>query len=185
MTATTNPNASGNYVFANIIPQGLRTVTAIYTPTSDTIVRTAVVLPKSGGDVDFRFRGNLWGGGTLIYVPGSSGTQNVNHDVFFQIQNTGSGAVIVSSLKAVYATSGFYEQVVWGTTTVANQTNPRFGSNQVVNFGSAQTLAAGATVTIHLNNFRSCQTGGCGNVNMNGTTFTITFSDGSVITFSV
>lgn len=184
-TATTNPNASGNYAFVNISPQGLRTVTAIHTPTSDTIVRTAVVLPKSGANVDFRFRGNLWGGGTLIYVPGSAGTQNVYHDVFFQVRNAGSSSVTVTALKAVYAASAFYEQVVWGTTIVASGTNPRFGPSQTAGLSPSQTIGPGATVTIYLNNFRSCQTGGCGNVNMSGTTFTITFSDGSVITFSV
>lgn len=59
-TATTNPNPNGNYGFNNIIPQGVRTVTAIYTPTNDTLVRTVVVLPKSTTLLDFKFRGNLW-----------------------------------------------------------------------------------------------------------------------------
>ncbi len=184
-TATTNPNGTGNYIFANMSPQGIRTVTGIYSTNNDTIVRTAVVLPKSVTDVNFKFRGNLWGEGTLIYVPGSAGTQNIYHDIFFQIRNAGSTSVTVTTLKAVYATVAYYEQIVWGGTTVANQTNPRFASNQTVILSPPQTIAAGATVTVNLNNFRSCQTGGCGNVNMSGMTFTITFSDGSVITFSI
>ena len=59
-TSSTSPNPNGNYSFTNIIPQGVRTVTAIYTPTNDTIVRTVVVLPKSTTLLDFKFRGNLW-----------------------------------------------------------------------------------------------------------------------------
>ena len=59
-TSTTNPNANGNYSFSGSIPQGVRTVTAIYTTTNDTIVRTVVVLPKSTSLLDFKFRGNLW-----------------------------------------------------------------------------------------------------------------------------
>lgn len=59
-TSTTNPNLNGNYNFSGSIPQGVRTLTAIYTTTNDTIVRTVVVLPKSTTLLDFKFRGNLW-----------------------------------------------------------------------------------------------------------------------------
>lgn len=188
-TATTNPNGSGNYSFAAVIPQGVRTVTAIYSPTNDTLVRNAVVLPKSSTLVDFRFRGNLWSsgsGGSLTYVTGSASAPNAGRDVSFQVRNTGSSSVTITNLRAVYTdVTKYYETVVWGGSTVANQTNPRFASGQTVTFGSAQTVAAGATVTVNLNNFRNCQTGGCGNANMVGNTFTIVFSDGSTIIFSV
>lgn len=188
-TATTNPNASGNYSFANIIPQGIRTVTAIYTPTNDTLVRNAVVLPKSTTLVDFKFRGSLWasGGGSLVYVSGSAlATDNNNRDVSFQVRNNGSSSVTITSLTATYTTSptSYYEGIIWAGTTVASQTNPRFASGQSVNFSSSQTISAGATVTIRLDNFKQCQSGNCSDQDMQNKTLTVIFSDGSTITFT-
>jgi len=190
-TATTNPNGSGNYSFVNTSPQGIRTVTAIYSPTNDTLVRTAVVLPRSTGIVDFKFSGNLWGsggsGGSLSYVSGSAATQNIGKDVTFQVRNVGSSNVTINSLSATYVhvPVSYYEEVRWGGTTVANQSSPRFASGQTANFSASQAVSPGSTVTVNLNNFKICLSGGCANGNMVGTTFTIAFSDGSVITFSV
>lgn len=189
-TATTNPNGSGNYSFASVIPQGVRNITAIYAPTNDTLVRNAVVLPKSTTLVDFKFRGSLWtsgSGGSLVYVSGTAQLNVGNEDLSFDIRNVGSSSVTVTSIKVTYSHSptSYYEQVRWGGTSVANQNNPRFASAQTVTFGSSQTLTAGSTVTIDVRNFRECQSGGCNNANMGGTSFTIEFSDGSVITFSV
>ncbi|MCI0406149.1 MAG: prepilin-type N-terminal cleavage/methylation domain-containing protein [candidate division Zixibacteria bacterium] len=190
-TATANPSASGNYSFVGLIPQGLRMLTAIYTPTNDTLVRTAVVLPRSTTIVDFKYSGNLWGsggsGGSLSYVSGSAATQNSGKDVTFQVRNVGSANVTISSLSAtfVHVPVSYYEQVIWGGTTVANQSSPRFASGQTANFSASQVVSTGATVTVNLNNFKICPSGGCANGNMTGTAFTITFSDGSVLTFSV
>lgn len=189
-SATTNPNSSGNYSFASLIPQGIRSITAIYAPTSDTLVRTAVVLPRSTTLVDFKFIGNIWGsggsGGSLAYVTGSASAANSGRDVSFQIRNSSSSSITITSLRATYtATLNYYEIIVWAGTMVANQTIPRFASGQTVSFTSSQTVAAGATVTVNLNNFRICPVGGCGNANMTGNTFTILFSDGTTITFSV
>ncbi len=187
-TANTNPNSSGNYSFSNMIPQGYRAVTAIYTPTNDTLVRTAVVLPKSTTILDFKFRGNLWGGsGWLVYVNGSASAQNGGTDLSFQVTNIGSSSLTITSLRATYSHSptAYFEQVRWAGTTVANQQNPRFASGQTVTFSSSRTINAGATVTIQINNFMDCQSCGGNDEDMRATTFTITFSDGSVITFSV
>lgn len=189
-TAITNPNSSGNYSFANVVPQGIRTVTAIYTPTNDTLVRNAVVLPKSTTLVDIKFRGNLWStgsGGSLAYVSGTALLTGGGADLRFDIRNVGSSDVTVTSVRLTYSSTptAYYEQVRWGGTTVANQISPRFASGQTVNFSSSQTLGAGATITIRIDNFETCVSGGCPNANMGGTTFNIEFSDGSVINFSV
>lgn len=190
-TATTNPNASGNYSFSGIVPQGIRMVTAIYTPTNDTLVRNAVVLPKSTTLVDFKFRGNLWGsggaGGSLSYVSGTANLTGGGSDLNFDIRNVGSSSVTITSIRLTYSSSptAYYERVRWGGNTVANQTNPRFASGQTVNFSSSQTLGAGATITIRIDNFETCISGGCPDADMNGTTFTIEFSDGSTMTFTV
>jgi general secretion pathway protein G len=190
-TATATPSTYGNYTFVGI-PQGLRTVTAIYSPTNDTLVRTAVVLPKSTTLVDFKFRGNLWGGaggsgGSLSYVSGSAVLQNGGADVSFQIRNNGSSSVTVTSLKATYTHTpdGYYKLIKWNGTEVANHgSNPKFQSGQTVTFSLSRTIASGATATIILDTFTTSPNGGA-NLNMAGTTFTIEFSDGSIITFSV
>ena len=190
-TSTTNPNSSGNYSFSSIIPQGIRTVTAIYTPTNDTLVRNAVVLPKSTTLVDFKFRGNLWAtggaGGSLAYVSGTASLNGAGEDLTFVIRNVGSSNVSVTSIKATYShtPTSYYEQVRWSGNQVANQNNPRFASGQTVTFSSSQTITVGSTVTIDVRNFRECQTGGCNQADMAGTTFTIEFSDGSIMSFTV
>jgi len=190
-TAVTNPNASGNYAFSGLIPQGVRTLAAVYAPTTDTLVRTAVVLPRSTTILDFKFRGSLWGsggsGGSLSYVSGTASLTGGGQQLDFDVRNSGSSSVNVTSVKLTYShtPTSYYELVRWGGTTVANQTNPRFGSTQTISFSSSQTIAAGASVTIEVQNFRECQTGGCPGANMAGTTFTVEFSDGSIITFSV
>ncbi len=189
-TATTNPNASGNYGFANVIPQGVRTVTAIYAPTSDTLVRNAVVLPRSTTLVDFKFPGSLWGsgsGGSLAYVSGTASLNGAGEDLTFVIRNVGSSSVSVTSIKVTYSHSptSYYEQVRWSGNQVVNQNNPRYASGQTATFSSVQTLTAGSTVSIDVRNFRECQTGGCNQADMTGTTFTIEFSDGSIMSFTV
>lgn len=189
-TTTTNPNASGNYGFAGVVPQGIRTVTAVYTPTNDTLVRNAVVLPKSATLVDFKFRSNLWGsgsGGSLVYVAGSAFTSNSNRDVNFQVINAGASTVTITSLRATYSTTpaSFYEDIIWGGTTVASYSGNRFGSGQTVNFSVSQAVTPGNIVSIRLNDFRDCQTGNCGYHNMQGVSFTIAFSDGSTISFTL
>ena len=191
-TATTNPNASGNYSFAGIIPQGIQAVTAIYTPTNDTLVRNAVVLPRSTTLMDIKFRGNLWGGaggsgGSLSYVAGTAALTGAGAHLNFDVRNLGSSSVTITSIKLTYShtPTAYYELVRWGGTPVANETNPRFASGQTATFSSSQTLSAGSTITIEVRNFRECQTGGCPSANMAGTTFTIEFSDGSAMTISV
>ena len=191
-TSTTTPNTSGNYSFSSTVPQGIRPVTAIYTATNDTLVRTAVVLPKSTTIVDFKLRGNLWGsslggGGSLVYVAGSAVTQNGGRDLQFQIRGTGTSSVTITSLKATYSHSptAYYEKLKWSGTEVANQNNPRFASGQTVTFNFAKLISPGETVTMKLEAFKDCQTCGGTDVNMVGTTFTMEFSDGLVITFSL
>ncbi len=190
-TATTNPNASGNYSFVGVVPQGMRTVTAIYTPTNDTLVRNAVVLPKSTILVDLKFRGNLWStggsGGSLAYVSGTASLTGGGQHMDFDVRNLGSSSVTITSIKLTYShtPTSYYEQVRWGGTTVVNQNSPRVASGQTASFSSSQTISAGSTVTIEVRSFRECLSGGCSAANMGGTTFTIEFSDGSVITFSV
>jgi prepilin-type N-terminal cleavage/methylation domain-containing protein len=188
-TASTNPDAAGAYSFASVIPQGLHTVTAVVGATGDSLSRTAAVLPGSSCALDLRFCGNLWGSpnGRLAYVAGTAGTLSSGRTISFDVRNNGASAVTITSLKATYshAPVSYYPRITWAGTTVALNWNPRFASAELVTFSSSQTIAAGGTANIQLQNFRECSSGFCNDANMAGTTFTIEFSEGSMVSFAV
>jgi hypothetical protein len=144
--------------------------------------------------VDLRFNATLPGtggeegaGGSLEFVPGSATTfDSGNRSVRFQVQNSGDSPIGLSSLTAVYTSSptAYYEEVDWNYLwTLWSSTTPRNGSGDTATF-SEQGVTAGSSVTLELEDFRNSPVGGGGNVNMRGVDFEITFSDGSVITFT-
>lgn len=189
-SATTSPNNGGAFSMAGI-PIGNHTITAVYRATADTVYALASSLPKTGAFVNFRLPGSPFassggGGGasgSIVYVGGSAQTNG--NDIEFQIRNDGGSTVTITSFVATYTHSpnGYFKKVKWNGSTVFDQNNPRAGSGDTVNFSSSRTLAAGATATISLESFEDAPTGG-DDLTMSNTTFTITFSDGSVITFN-
>ncbi len=166
---------------------------AIYRATDDTVTAYTSVLPSTGSTLTLRlpgapFAGGSGGGGgssaTIEYVSGTAETSGPgNRNVSFEITNSGTASVEISSLMAEYSTTAYFREIVWDGSTVFSESNPAAGDGDTCNFTSTQTLAAGATITIELDTFKQNPTGGS-NVDMSNTDFTITFSDGSVITFN-
>lgn len=191
-TSTIYPNSGGSYSFSTALPIGNHTVTAIYH--ADTLTRYASVLPKSAAYVNFRFPGDLWsgspsppaGGSGLEYVAGSASQTGLGQHVSFQIVNNSGSAISVTSIALTYSSSPniYYGMIVIGTTTVFNSSTPRGGSGDVQTF-AAVNIADGETVTIQINNFKQCATGGCASGNAIGVAFTANFSNGSSVNFTV
>ncbi len=191
-SATTTPNNGGAFSMSGI-PIGNHTITAVYRATADTVYALASSLPKTGAFVNFRLPGSPFagsGGGVgssgIEYVSGTAQATGAGDTVQFNIRNAGSSNVTITSLRAVYSHSpnAYYEFIKWGGTTVFNNNDPRAGSGDTAPISPSQTIAAGATVTLKLMRFLTADEGSGSAVDMTGTSFTITFSDGSVITFT-
>jgi hypothetical protein len=120
----------------------------------------------------------------IEYVPGSARTTGgQNNDLEFDIFNSGTGGILISSLTATYTANGYFRRVRWDGNTVFNESNPRAGSGDLVTFTTSQTLGVGETVTIELDDFKTAPTGGS-DADMSNVDFTILFSDGSSVTFN-
>ena len=147
----------------------------------------------------------------LIYVEGSAKTEGKNN-VKFSIANYSSKDITINGLTAVYNKKAYYKEIkidhdtYWkgppragsGDTIVFNQPPPY---NQYTFEGTGATgayvvyiesaeqhvpdisLGAGTVATFCFCDFRRFSWGGP-KVDMSGVTFTITFSDGSVINFT-
>ncbi len=188
-TKTTSPAGSGVYSFTNQIPAGNHLMQAIYSTTADTTSVYVSVLPGSDAVVNLRIPGDLWSGAGgssgLTYVSGSATTAGgSNEHVEFNIENTTGSDISITSIQAVYATSAWYEEIKIGGNKVFDDNNPRGASGDTKTF-SAIVISNGSNVKIEYKKFKDAQTGGASNVDMTGTSFTITFSDGSSVSFSV
>lgn len=191
-TATINPNAGGSYAFSGSVPVGNHPVTAVYQ--GDTLTRFVSVLPRSTAYVNFRMPGNLWsaggggggggGGSGLSYVASSATSYNSGKDFSFDVMNNAGSTIAITSLQATYAGAFYYEQIVFNGTTVFNSASPRGSSGQTKTFAT-QNINNGQTITIRYNTFKLCVSGGCSNGDARGESFTINFSDGSAVTFTV
>jgi prepilin-type N-terminal cleavage/methylation domain-containing protein len=192
-SATATPNGGGAFSVSGI-PIGNHTITAVYRATNDTVYALASSLPKTGAFTSLRLPGSPFsasgGGGAsggIVYVSGSARTLGSQNDsVAFDIRNSGTSSVTVASLVATYTHSpnAYYERIRWGGTTVFNQNNPRAGSGDAAPFSVSRTLAAGATVTVRLQRFKNPATGSATPQDMSNINFSISFSDGSVVTFN-
>lgn len=190
-SSSTNPSAGGAFAFSNI-PVGVRTVTAVYRATGDTVTTYAALLPQVGATIAMRLPeapfagtgGGGGGGGTggIEFVFGSASSPS--DDIQFTIWNSGTSSITVSTITANYATVSYYRYVRWNGTAVFNSPNPRAASGQVVTFSSSQTLTAGQSVVIRLEDFTNNQSGGGGSTSFANVVFTIQFSDGSSMAFN-
>ncbi|MEW5875756.1 MAG: prepilin-type N-terminal cleavage/methylation domain-containing protein [Candidatus Zixiibacteriota bacterium] len=191
-TVSASPGSGGAFTFSGI-PIGNHGVIGVYRATDDTVNAIASCLPRTGAVISLRLPGSPFagsggggGGGAAVieYVPGSAQTTGgSNNDVEFQIFNAGTAGVVISSLTATYAATGYYKKIKWDGDTVFDESNPRAGSGDVVPFTTSKTLGVGETVTISLEEFKTAPTGGS-NADMSNVDFTIVFSDGSSITFN-
>jgi prepilin-type N-terminal cleavage/methylation domain-containing protein len=191
-TASVNPSSGGNFSFGTVIPVGNHEITAIYQ--SDTLVRYVSVLPGSDAIANFRLPGDLWspagggggggGGSGLVYVANSATDYNSGKDMSFDVTNTSGALLTITSIAGTYASATYFEETLIGGTAVFNGTNPRGSSGDTKLFG-AININDGATVTIRYNTFKLCISGGCSNGDTRGVAFTIDFSNGSTINFTV
>jgi type IV pilus assembly protein PilA len=192
-SAASNPSTNGSYSFAGI-PVGNHTILAINTPTNDTLVSYVTVLPRSTIINNVKFGSALWqassasSGNGLQYSPGSARFDPHDNSTFqFDVFNNTGSDVTISWLNASYShnPAAYYEEVNWGHNSVASVTNHRFGSGIQVDFNNPRTINNNSTITVELRRFVNKENGNAQSVNMAGTTFTITFSDDSIITFSL
>jgi prepilin-type N-terminal cleavage/methylation domain-containing protein len=190
-TASTNPSTNGNYSFSSI-PIGNHTITAVNMATNDTLLSYVTVPPKSTVINNLRFGSALWGAGNsssadgLQYVSGSAQIENFR-DIRFNIFNNTGAIITITGLKATYVRTppAYFERIRWGNATVANSSSPRFASDQLVNFTNSRNINDGSTVTIRLQYFNTAQNGAGSDANMSGVSFTVLFSDSSLITFTL
>jgi len=197
-SASATPSAGGVFSISGI-PIGIHRVVATHSVLADSSVKLVTVTPGGSASASLRFNATLpgtggsgggGGGGAseLAYVIGSAATfGSGDRSLEFQIENISGSAITVTSLTAVYSHNPnvWYEQVNWGGSTIWSGTTPRSGSGDVTTFSSAQSVASSAVVTVQLLNFKNHQSGAGGSYkSVTSTTFQISFSDGSQITFT-
>lgn len=192
--STLVPSSGGVFTYPNCLPIGNHRLRAIYQSTADTVQTFVSVFPKSSMQTSLRFPGAIWaasgggggGGGSaaISYVTGSAATYGAqNSFVSFNIENTGTAAIMVTSIRLTYSFTAYFRRVFWNTTRVVNSSNPWPGNNQSVSFSTNMTLMPSEQATLKFEYFRAAPDGGS-RVNMSARTFDIRFSDGTTLTIS-
>ncbi len=190
-------NASGVFTLDSL-PVGQHPLRIIYTPNVDTLYSILTILPRHKSNKTFKFAssyftsggsggggGGLSGSGSIKYVNSTAQTTGGNCDKFnFDIINTTGSPITITSLTPQWASpTAYFKEVEYNGDDVYEQENPRIGSGSTATFDNPKTINAGQTINIQIEGFRDQPTNG-NKVNMSNTDFTITFSDGSVITFN-
>ncbi len=188
-SSTTSPASSGEFSFMNSIPMGLHLIRGVVAGVNDTAAKYIAVNPASTAYTELRFPAFLWGtsgSGRIEYVPGSANTSPTGDQVDFQVRNTGSSPVTVTSMIIEYSSSptAYYRQIKWNGSNVWNRQNPRNGSGDVATLIVSKILNPSETVQIEIDAWKECPSGNCADYDIHGTAFTITFSNGDIITFS-
>jgi prepilin-type N-terminal cleavage/methylation domain-containing protein len=187
-SSSTMPARSGEFSIENSIPIGLHLIRAVVTGVDDTTAKYVAVNPGSDVYCELRFPSDLWEVtiGGIEYVDGSAVTSPAGDMVTFQIRNTASSAITVTSMIIEYASSptAYYNKVTWDGNTIWNKLNPRNGSGDVAIFSPSKILNPSDVAQIEIQTWKQCPAGNCADYDIHGTAFTITFSNGDVITFS-
>ncbi len=183
------PERSGEFSYENSIPVGLHLIRAVITGVDDTTAKYVAVNPGSEVYAELRFPSDLWGGtaaGGIEYVSGSANTSPAGDLVEFQIQNTGSSSITVTSMVIEYSSSptAYYQKINWNGNLVWISLSPRNGSGDVATFIVSKILNASETAQIEIDTWKECQSGNCADYDIHGTAFTITFSNGDIIAFT-
>ena len=180
---------AGGYFSFDSIPIGNHDIEIVYQPDDDTLKRFTSVLPNSSLYSEYYLATDVWydttgGGAWLSYIADSDTLEMPNcYKLIFWITNSGSAAVSVNSLTLTWSLpTAYYKTVKWGGTNVRTG-NPTLGSGSTVNFSSTQILNPGTSVQIKIQDFRANSGGGGLPVDMSNATFTVEFSDGSIISF--
>ena len=104
------------------------------------------------------------------------------HGFYFWIENTTGHDIPVSTVTLTWTgRTAYFRYVKWDGTTMFDSSNPKAGSGQLVTITVPQTIVNGDKLRIDFDFFKDNPTGGP-NVDMNNLTFTVAFSDGSVMT---
>ncbi len=185
--AAVTPATNGSYALAGI-PIGIHTMKVINEANNDTLISYITILPKSTTINNFKFGAPYWqaSGNGLQYTPGSASVQG-NNNIRFDISNNTGGNITVSGLNATYShiPAAYYDEVRWAGSVAAGTSNQRYESGIEVTFIAPRIINNSTTVTIELRNFVDKKNGAASAVNMTGTTFSVTFSDNSSISFSL
>jgi prepilin-type N-terminal cleavage/methylation domain-containing protein len=189
-SSTVNPSAGGAFTF-NSIPVGVRTITAVYRATDDTVTTYAALLPQVGATVAMRlpeapFAGSGGGGGGgssggIEFVTGSA--TSPSNGVQFTIWNSSSSAITVNSITLYHTVTAYYGRVRWNGTVVYTTGGPRAASGQVVSFSSAMVISPNQNALILVDNFYTTPSGSS-TYTVNNVVFTVEFSDGSTMAFN-
>lgn len=190
MVRSGHPDVGGYFGFDSI-PIGHHDIGVIYQADNDTLTRFVCVTPGASLYSEYILGVDLWsatgggGGGTgLTFVAGSdtltSGQCNILN---FRIVNDAANPVTISEMSLAWSfPTAYYRTILWDGVQVYQ--NPPLTSGDVATFTSAQTLGAGDTVEITVQQFKEFSNGGGPSIDMTGVGFTVTFSDGSVMTFT-
>ncbi len=193
ITNGVSPNFGGYFSFDSV-PIGNHDIQIVYIPTNDTLKRFVSVTPKSVLYDEYLFATNYWtsstiGGssGSIIYVAGTIQTEGGSDcDKFnFDITNISGSNITITSITPQWTTSPatYFKEIKFDGDKVFEEENPRAGTGATINFNSSKTINAGQTVNLEIKGFEDAPTSG-NDASIGNTDFTITFSDGSVITIN-
>jgi len=103
----------------------------------------------------------------------------------FSVRNAGTAVVAVTSLTLTWAApTAYFDRVKFGGQVVFSVGQPRIGTGTAAVLGAPVAIAGGQTVVINIYDFKANAASGGANVSMANVQMTITFSDGSVVSFN-
>jgi hypothetical protein len=192
-TKSGHPDAGG-YIEFDSIPIGRHPIRLVYEPANDTVRREVSIDPGTHRYVDIRYYAEVWSDsgtppdtGGIEYVDGTGVVPDGDCDeLLFDITNTSSGAISISSLTLTWTSPvAYYKRIRWDDINVFNSSHPRSGSDDQSDFTAAQQIDPADTLQIRIEDFCTDVSGSCGSaVNMGDTEFTVELSDGTTFTFS-
>jgi len=186
LTKSYNPDSAGIFALDSI-PVGTHPLRIIYTPAVDTIFRYLTVYPRhKDGPYNYKFASNHFEDTTtdaIVYVDGTATTTGINCNFFhFDITNTSGSNISITSMTTTWSSpTAYYRRIRFDGNEVIDE-DPGIGSGQQADF-DPEILSSGQTVTVDLTDFKDAPDGG-GTVDISNVDMTITFSDGSTITFN-
>lgn len=177
----------GGYFSFDSIPVGNHAMNIIYKPDNDTLKEFVSVTPNSAlyGEyylaVDFPYTRHL----TYVPCTGVSYPTSTRDSIKFQIRNNYVDTIRIRSINAVYDTTAYYDGIYWHTksTQYWYGGSGKRGTSGETKSGDKK-IGPNATDTIWFKSFKTAKSGGSA-VNMHYRTFTVTFSDGSTMTFDL
>ncbi len=125
--------------------------------------------------------------GAIAYVEGSAeGDGEQCDDVEFRIRNTGSERVTITSMTLSWSPDDcWFDEIEFDGDEVFDEEKPKLPNGGTAILDDSFSLRAGESEKMTIKSFRDNSYRGGQRVNMGGAEFTIGFSDGSVITFTV